>query len=456
MSERINVDHAFDPEARQAQADFDAYLESRPASQAEADAAKDHYDESLTTGETSDESLEQLAQRVADARAVGDTTRAGDAEEAFFAKFNAYSEKYGWENEVIDESATGQLAVDKNAKIGRDTIDARLERYGKIMYGEEPLAIEAPQAVSEPAPQHETPAVSEPEAVAEQEPSADADIRVTPWEPPVMTEGDLARKQAAIERVKQEAADDEPISLDGLEPVTPEVADETPEYSSERTETPAHDGESLAEYEARHGVVDTEAIPTENLEPVSPHDDEVETVRRSWRRRMANFFTPAGFAAEMHNVAAAGKEKIRRHPKATVALGVLAVGGAIGAYYLLRDTGAAAAPAPRNGGGEGLAAKAHEVFGNGSVDVRNGDGYTQVLDRVLDQHNVHLKPNELLKLHQHLEHTQGDYINLHGGHDVFTMADGTSGLSRPDGDARMSEATQKAAIRWLQNHGKLS
>lgn len=154
MSETYNVNSAFDPEARQAQADFDAYMASRPYkdgrgnvhnpdtgdfinhedySQQHRDA---HYEATQQEGDYSGESLEQLAQRVAAARAEGDKTRASDAEDAFFKKFAAYSAKYGWENEVVDDSAT-DLAIDKDAKLGRTTIDDRLKRYTAIMYGEE-------------------------------------------------------------------------------------------------------------------------------------------------------------------------------------------------------------------------------------------------------------------------------------------------------------------------------
>ena len=171
MSERINVDHAFDPEARQAQAELDAYMDARPYQDdkgnvhepqsgkfANADnyhdgARNDHYDESLAEGDYEGESLDQLAKRVAEARKDGDKTRANDAEEAFMDKFYAYAEKYGWENEVIDDSANNQLAADKNAKVGRDTVDARLERYGKIMYGEAEAENEPAAATNENAPE---------------------------------------------------------------------------------------------------------------------------------------------------------------------------------------------------------------------------------------------------------------------------------------------------------------
>lgn len=152
MSERISVDHAFDPELRKAQADFDAYMDTRPYKDAKGSVhnpetgefanydklhdknREDHYNTTLAEGDYSGESLQHLAERVSAARAEGDKTRAADAEQAFFDKFELLSDKYGWEEEVIDESATDQMHVDDNAKIGRSTIDDRLERYARIMY----------------------------------------------------------------------------------------------------------------------------------------------------------------------------------------------------------------------------------------------------------------------------------------------------------------------------------
>ena len=167
MSEHINVDHAFDPEARKAQAEFDAYLETRPfvddkgnlhevgtnkfakKSQINASfeqARDNHYDQTLAAEDYSGESLEQLAKRVARARAEGDKTRAIDAEDAFFDKFTAMSEKYGWDED--DDSANDTHRVDKDAKVGRSTIDDRLARYSKIMYGEDDTAAKSPEVVA--------------------------------------------------------------------------------------------------------------------------------------------------------------------------------------------------------------------------------------------------------------------------------------------------------------------
>jgi hypothetical protein len=328
------------------------------------------------------------------------------------------------------------------------------------------------------------------EAVSEAEQSEDIeeatnDIRVTPWEPPVMTEEQIARKQAAVEKVKQEMAET-PVSVDEMIDEAKARLDENAramesEANAKRnsTEQAQADRQLLEELPADDEIAEVAGSQSTEVVSELPEDDEVaraangeteqsedevESERRSWRKRMRDFFTPAGLAAEIKAATYKGKEKLGRHPKAKVALGVLAVGGVIGAYYIMKDNGASALDAattkaggPKNGEtAASLMDKAHELFGNGSVDVRPGDGFTQVLDRVLDTHDVHLNAKELLDLHTHLENTQGDYIDIQGVNDTYTMTDGTSGLSRPDAQANVSEQTQKAVVRWLQNRGKLA
>ena len=132
-SAHIDVDSAFDPEKRQAQADLDAYLESRPYKNEDGEVVhpetgeaidfdaymdqqrEDHYDETNAEGDYSGQSLAELAERAAKARETNDKTAQKDAEDAFFEKFSAYSDKYGWSDE---------------------TIDSRLARYSEVMYGE--------------------------------------------------------------------------------------------------------------------------------------------------------------------------------------------------------------------------------------------------------------------------------------------------------------------------------
>lgn len=298
MSERINVDHAFDPEARQAQADFDAYLDSRRfyaddnnkihdggegqkfATKADANAYYDaqreaHFEASAQAFEPSraeyyNESLDQIAQRVADARQSGDTEQASQAEEVFFEKFNDYAEKYGWENEVIDESATGNMAVDKDAKVGRDTIDARLERYGKIMYGEaEPKTVESNEGADDSSNEAEASESSTEESLLPEYTAEEIDRR-------------LAGVEEAKARIASEAATepeyDSATQQERMDARLPGVSEDGLTLEDEPTEgrqgisedgltleeDPAEDGESLEEYEARHGVVgENEPVTTE-------------------------------------------------------------------------------------------------------------------------------------------------------------------------------------------------
>lgn len=356
---------------------------------------------------------------------------------------------------LIKFSDTSELsAADKDIIIGR--IIDMTERQQAAVAAEAPVEVETP------------------------------DVRVTPWEPPVMSQEEIDRKLATVEKVKQESVE-EPVSVDDMaedakarlnaraEQMEADAAEQrngTEQAKADRAvleEMPADEVVAAAAGETADEPLgelpeDEEVARAANGEAEPAGDDEVESVRRSWRGRMRDFFTPAGFAAEVKAATYKGKEKLGRHPKAKVALGVLAVGGAIGAYYLFKDSGTSAADAlstktgaPKDPeAGTKLMDTAHELFGNGNVDVQSGDGYTQVLDRVLDAHNVHLSPNELLELHTHLEDTQGSYIDLQGASDSYTMADGTSGLSRPDAQARISDQTQKAVVRWLQNRGKLA
>lgn len=145
----------------QANADLAAYLESRPY-QNEAGEIIDPSTEADGIPEQEDAfnnlSLSDLAHMVADARKAGDANVQAYAEKAFNDKFDAYSEKYGW-------------ADDKADKNGRTTIDARRERYGKIMYGTDEQASESTEKTtgrhadhSDTAPQSDDGGASDTEA----------------------------------------------------------------------------------------------------------------------------------------------------------------------------------------------------------------------------------------------------------------------------------------------------
>lgn len=435
MSEQINVDQAFDPEARKAQADFDSYMDSRPYKDDNgrvhaADTGNfanldetmesrrtDHYDESLLEGDYSGESLDQLAKRVADARADNDKTRVNDAEEAFFAKFNEYAEKYGWEDEKIDESATGQLAVDKNAKIGRDTVDARLERYGKIMYDEAmpeiPVA-ESTTSEEQPEPSasgtsEETEEATTPDAEDEADKPLSIDEQIEAAKAKLAADAD-ARAEKVINDMNetdQAKADREllhPISIEGLEPVGGSVAEADPlsldglEPVDGPNVEPAREGESLDEYEARMSEAqELDTVDTGGLESVDEDVDEL-TQARSRRERMRDLFTAAGFATEVARLSSAAKEKLGKHKKAKLALGILAVGGGLAAYYLMKDSGQAPSgggsssgsdafkdlfdvnvpeqPSGSSGGGS------EELLTNGAWNIPKGSGGEALMERL--------------------------------------------------------------------------
>lgn len=101
----------------------------------EADLINSAHTEALEENVLRDSSLDTLAKKVAEARQSGDQEAAAHAEDLFFDKFTAMAEKYGWEED--DDSANDTMRLDKNAPISRTTIDDRLARYGKIMYGEQ-------------------------------------------------------------------------------------------------------------------------------------------------------------------------------------------------------------------------------------------------------------------------------------------------------------------------------
>lgn len=135
-----NVHDAKTSKFKKRDADIDPY---------ETDLINSAHVEALDENALRDSSLDTLAKKVAEARQSGDKEAAAHAEDLFFDKFTNLSEKYGWEKD--DESADETLHVNKDAKVGRTTIDDRLARYSKIMYGEEAnMAVKSPEPVAEP------------------------------------------------------------------------------------------------------------------------------------------------------------------------------------------------------------------------------------------------------------------------------------------------------------------
>jgi hypothetical protein len=404
MSERINVDHAFDPEARQAQADLDAYMNSRAYEDSEglARSADDgslidndqyrlgdndtHYEDTLADSEMSGASLDQLAKRVAEARKDGDKTRATDAEEAFMDKFYEYAEKYGWEEPNVDETASMDRQSEVlEGSVGRDTIDARLERYGKIMYGETESS--APQTTEE------TPAES----------NAEASLL------PNLTEEQIDTRLAAVERVKAEMAQDdepehdseaqqermqerlesEPLVAEGLEDIVVE-AEPLSADGLDPLEVPVQDGESLEDYERRTGV-DTEPLDAAGLEDIEGEEPEARQSRRLRDRfsptALAARLTTAKFFRNKNKEASRDSEdssKERSRKKLALGLGVLSV-AAVGVGVILANKyGVDYQPGNGNrngGGGGGGGGGGNRLnwndFDSSARNVTNGEGWNQ-------------------------------------------------------------------------------
>lgn len=202
----------------------------------EADLMNSAHTEALEENTLRDSSLDVLAKKVAEARQSGDATAAAHAEDLFFDKFTKLSEKYGWEED--DDSVNDTLRVDKDAKVGRSTIDDRLARYSKIMYGEEAdTAVNNPEVVAkegtdktdrtdnEPASAPEDQSDTASPAKANREPIARVskdgleDLEDSPKIPRVSTEGledDTSDNGTKIERVSTEGLED-----DEVEPTSP-------------------------------------------------------------------------------------------------------------------------------------------------------------------------------------------------------------------------------------------
>lgn len=438
MSERINVDHAFDPEARKAQAELDAYLESRPyqdengmlreagsnkfTNKEKIDAAhdaarEDHYEQTLSAEDYSNESLEQLARRVADARAEGDKTRAIDAEDAFFEKFTAMSEKYGWDED--DDSVNDTLRVDKDAKIGRTTVDDRLARYSKIMYGED--AAEQPAVAAES--KVDTPAAEEAavEADAKEEPVEAEPAAGKPEAFNVDTEAEQAKGRLAkrAEELEQEAnakrADSESakadrellarVSKEGLE--DPEEATPIAKVSKEGLESDDEEAGKIARV-SKEGLEDFE---DDEVEPAKPAKNFLGRARKALDKAR-DLYLRAAFEVG-HTVDLAKQElskrggrkegeteeqyerRMRRNGR-NIALGIVALAGAsiaakAGAFDGLFDgngpatgTGSAEAATDTNTGGDRVktiddsnlrySAEAHRID--------NGEGLFQTFEEM--------------------------------------------------------------------------
>jgi len=477
MSERINVDHAFDPEARQAQAEFDAYMDSRPYKDEKGNIHNpengkfanyddymeqqrdDHYDETLEQGDYSGESLEQLARRVAQARAEGDKTRAMDAEEAFFNKFAAYSDKYGWEEE--DGSADGPH-VDKDAKLGRRTIDDRLERYTKIMYGEEESTNSADNEI-EPTAEHEF-VIGDTVRVKRTSGDIEDDWKVSEISEdgktvivrkPAPDGNGVLRKDISVGELRN-------LQKDGLDNDSQNdisVTDLTPE--------PALENESQEEYEARHGVQPTsgeetpfttsdqdelqERLSADDLEildeegnSASSSADDLEEIpvdRRSRLQRLRNALTPAGAAAEASAWAATRRERndgSERTKRQKMLAGFVLFGGAIAGGLLLMKGHDIFSHSHGSHSGSGdhsgqnwwsdLLPKQQSTGGATSETIRvnPGDGEIKVLQHILANHGVHVDTTQAQHIGEHAnlhDILQSDHSYAHSGSSMDRIGD---------------------------------
>jgi len=109
MSKRLNVEHAFDPEARQAQADFDAYLKTRPTINSKGlrnpdgnyiDADAEAYFDNLRSAHYSESQIPyeemsqlELARVVVDAQQQGDRTTEMNANEILLEKIFEHAQR---------------------------------------------------------------------------------------------------------------------------------------------------------------------------------------------------------------------------------------------------------------------------------------------------------------------------------------------------------------------------
>jgi len=464
MSEHINVDHAFDPEARQAQAELDAYMDTRPYKGEKGSIHNpsngqfanyddyleskrdDHYDRTSEAGDYSDESLENLAKRVAQARHEGDKTRANDAEEAFFNKFTDYSDKYNWED---DDSAGETSSVNhkdiRNRKAGRGTLDDRLERYSRIMYGDQDLYPSTAEPIYEAISTQE-------DEVSKARKSQKASVDEFDQNDSEALRKILAEEDEKVSYVPKHGAE----HVDEDSPIFDKIVDENGE--SHRV---AREGESLDEYEARQLVKDggrhrLEKVSTDGLDIIdaSPGDalekvstdglDVIETLpadatsgtvvekgsktKLSLRDRLRRLATPSGLAAELSSGWYFSKEKLGKHKKATIGLGILAVAGGVAALYLTKDAGAGSHGQNQSGGnafagwfnepGNGQNKHSgHELLNSNAWNIPKGSGGEALMERLGADKST---------WYQH----QNDFLNQFPS-EAYRMPDGNVGFDDP-------------------------
>ena len=229
---RYNETIGYDP---QANADYAAYLRTRDFEDAkgnlhdaatskfkkrntdvdtyEADLINSAHEEALEENALRDSSLEALAKKVAEARQNGDKAAAAHAEDLFYEKFTKLSEKYGWEED--DDSANDTLRVDKGAPIGRTTVDDRLDRYAKIMYGEE--ASVAEPAVESSDNKEQTSDAASDKSDQEKDESVSKSSSDKPAEKRFDVDAEIAAAKDRLDAVSKERVDAVVAGLNGSE-----------------------------------------------------------------------------------------------------------------------------------------------------------------------------------------------------------------------------------------------
>ena len=400
-----DVDAAFDPEKRQAQQDWDNYLAGRNYKDAngsihDADSGKfasdmsgesddDYYNrlqsDSENEGPYAGKSLKELAEMVRDAKANNDKTGELDARAAFDDAFMAAAEKYDWQG--VTENTDG-TTTDRN-----EIADRKLAYFEAIMDADsqEQMADET-QETAEKAENEEV-------GTDEQEP-----------------------EEAYAPRHRAESQDEETPLLD--------------ESSTKRDgdNGAAHEGESLEEYEARHGGRHRADTGADSLEELDESDDtgaddieeldengannggETVTEYRTRGRRIRDAMTPAGFWAEAKTLAESRRRErngrlMTRRERIAAAMGgaALLIGGGL---LLMKHGHDVSALHHGNGGGNGGNNNSpptlpnHNAGSNGgvtpeSIRVHAGDGEIKIDQRLLARHGVHVNATEAQRIGEH-------------------------------------------------------
>lgn len=227
------------------------------------------------------------------------------------------------------------------------------------------------------------------------------------------------------------------ISIDALKAMQ-EISGEAQEGNGSDVAIEAQEGESLSEYEARHGIPEDQRSTNDILDQIDREEgvaersaadilDQIDreeaavtaegfgtggeggmsravetaaeaqanaeitpTVPQTIRERIRDALTPAGFAAEMSRLTSTLSEKLTKRKKVGIGLGVLAVAGVTAWALLNRDSGGSHRPGngsfwtdalptidPRAVDDAGGAATAHAEFSSNAHNVLPGEGWYQ-------------------------------------------------------------------------------